>query len=324
MQVRPRLEFLQALQVWRDEHWLRQAVPIRPPAPEISLCTDASLQGWGAHLLPEFVTISGLWTQEERPYHINDLELLAVRKAVQHWRHQLANKVVLILSDNSTVVAYINKQGGTKSRSLCGSVSILLQFAAENHILLTARHIPGRLNVIADALSRTEVCPTEWTLSDAAFRWINGMFPDMTCDAFATRYNRKLPRFFSPFPDSEAAQIDALSCRWSDLDMYAFPPTPLIAKVLVRLETYQGYLTLVAPLAPHRAWFTMLTNRLLLPPVRIPPSQDLLTQPLSGIPMPEPEKMNLHVFRLYGGPLRPRDIQIKQWLVSLAAEGSQL
>ena len=68
--VQPRAVFLQALECWRNESWLRQTVPIRPPTPEFSLCTDASQHGWGAHLLPDFVTISGVWSEVERDLHI--------------------------------------------------------------------------------------------------------------------------------------------------------------------------------------------------------------------------------------------------------------
>ena len=52
-QVPVQQSFLQALQPWTDLAWLQSRVPIRPKTPTQSIGTDASLQEWGAHLLPE-------------------------------------------------------------------------------------------------------------------------------------------------------------------------------------------------------------------------------------------------------------------------------
>ena len=153
--------FQQALQPCIDLAWLQSRVPVRPKTPSQSICTDASLQGWGAHLLPDFVVASGVWNQEEQAKHINELEMLAVMRALQEWCAALTDKSVLILSDNSTVVAYLSKQGGTKSQSLCRLATDIWQFAQLHAIDLQARHIPGRLNVLADVLSRQRVFATE-------------------------------------------------------------------------------------------------------------------------------------------------------------------
>ena len=310
--------FQQALEPWTDLAWLQLRVPIRPPVPTQSICTDASLEGWGAHLLPDFIVASGMWTQEEQARHINELEMLAVLRALQEWTAVLERASVLILSDNSTVVAYISKQGGTRSERLCQLSTIIWQFAQLHSIDLQARHIPGRLNVLADGLSRRRVFATEWTLAPAAFQWLLERFPHMTCDLFATRFNSQLMRFVSPFPDPTAVAVDALSAAWEDSDVYAFPPTPLIPRVLTKLENFAGEMTLVAPLAPHRAWFSMLLDRLLQVPLRIPVTPDLLRQPLSGDLMEDPASLHLHACRLYGGPLRPRDFQVRRWSESLA------
>ena len=51
--------------------------------------------------------------------HINVLELKAVALALQRFKDQCQNQTVLVATDNSTVVAYINKQGGTHSAEMC-------------------------------------------------------------------------------------------------------------------------------------------------------------------------------------------------------------
>ena len=57
--------------------------------------------------------------------------------------------------DNSTVVAYINKQGGTHSVEMCALLWKIMTWCHHYKITLKARHIPGCLNVMADLLSRS-------------------------------------------------------------------------------------------------------------------------------------------------------------------------
>lgn len=85
------------------------------PRPTLTLVTDASNTGWGAHIGME--SVAGSWSQADSQYHINVLELLAVFRALKHFVRIVTGEVVLIKSDNSTVVSYINRQGGTHSRS---------------------------------------------------------------------------------------------------------------------------------------------------------------------------------------------------------------
>ena len=83
---------------------------------DLTIFTDASNQGWGAHMGDS--KISGTWTLADRKLHINCLEFKAVVFALQHWAPLLQGRQVIIATDNSTVVSYINKQGGTRSPTL--------------------------------------------------------------------------------------------------------------------------------------------------------------------------------------------------------------
>ena len=135
--------------------------------------TDASTQGWGAHMGDS--QISGTWTHTDRKLHISCLELKAVIHALQHWAPVLQGHQVMIATDNSTVVSYINKQGGTHSPTLLRlTVELLLWLEAQN-IIVRARHIPGCLNVIADHLSRpNQPISTEWSLHPETVRLSSG------------------------------------------------------------------------------------------------------------------------------------------------------
>ena len=84
-----------------------------------------------------------------RKLHINHLELKAVFLALKEFQDLCSNNIVLVATDNTTVVAYINKEGGMKSASLCALLSRILSWCTRKQVSLKARHIPGQLNVIA-------------------------------------------------------------------------------------------------------------------------------------------------------------------------------
>ena len=115
--------------------------------------------------VPAYFKISGLWTHTDHKLHINCLEFKAVVCALQHWAPLLQGHQIMMATDNSTVVSYNNKQGGTHSPTLLRlTVELLLWLKAQN-IIVRARHISGCLNVIADHLSRpNHPISTEWSL----------------------------------------------------------------------------------------------------------------------------------------------------------------
>ena len=70
----------------------------------------ASVKGWGAHL--ENLAVSGMWSNTDANLQLNILELKAVFLAIRSFQTHLMNKRFLAVSDNATVVSYLNKQGG--------------------------------------------------------------------------------------------------------------------------------------------------------------------------------------------------------------------
>ena len=78
------------------------------PSPSVTLTTDALESGWGAHL--DDIFLAGTWSPAEQLLHINHLELLAVLKTLQSLNRKVANCHILVKSDNSIVVSYLNRQ----------------------------------------------------------------------------------------------------------------------------------------------------------------------------------------------------------------------
>ena len=155
-------------EVRRDLSWWMvrdhlMGVRFGTPAPDLHLYSDASSSGWGAHLLDQ--NVPGVWSNQEKLLHISLLEMKALFLGLQAFREDVIGHHVTAMCDNSTVVAYVNKQGGTVSRALCALTSHLLRWTESFDVHLNARYLPGENNVLADILSRHgQVVGTEWSL----------------------------------------------------------------------------------------------------------------------------------------------------------------
>ena len=115
-----------------------------------------------------------------------------------------------VIGHHSTVVAYVNKQGGTVSRALCLLTSRLLRWTESFDVHLNARYLSGEHNVLADVLSRRgQVIGTEWSLHPQVARSLFRMWGNPSLDLFATCLNAKLPLYCSLVPDPQAIFQDA-------------------------------------------------------------------------------------------------------------------
>ena len=158
---------------------------------------------------------------------------------------------------------------------------------------LKARHIPGRLNMVADKLSR------QWSLLPEVFKTICSRWNQPQIDLFATRFNNKLPLFVSPVPDPLATAVDALSLPWEDLDAYAFPPTAILVKVVEKLQDSPcKRIVLIAPGWPNMPLFWDLVTMSSQIPLSLPNLPNLLTQPFNQISHRNLTNLNLHAWLL--------------------------
>ena len=140
----------------------------RPTITPFKACY-ASKEGWGAHLNEH--TARGTWSESK--LHLNYFELNSVFLALNKFQTLCADKIVLGATDNTTVMSYINKEGGMRSGTLCALLWRILTWCTRHQVTLKARHIPGRLNVVADKLSRLgQTIQTEWSLLQEVFQII--------------------------------------------------------------------------------------------------------------------------------------------------------
>uniref|UniRef100_A0A803J9S3 Core-binding (CB) domain-containing protein n=1 Tax=Xenopus tropicalis TaxID=8364 RepID=A0A803J9S3_XENTR len=170
----------------------------------------------------------------------------------------MKGKHVRIQSDNSTTVAYWIRQGGTRSAAALQEVSRIMTWAEKHQVLLSAVFILGIQNWEADYLSRTTLDPGEWRLKPEIFQKIVKKWGLPCLDVMASRFNTQLPRFLSKVQDPRAEGVDALTSPWHCQLAYAFPPIPLIPRLLLKIRRERIPTILIAPWWPRRAWFAEL------------------------------------------------------------------
>ena len=206
---------LQDLRWWSVVAHIDIGVPLELPLPDLLLFTDASDSGWGASLGDEH--LPGSWSPIALSFLINHQELLAFLLVVMGFVHLLSHQLVALFFDNTTALSYLRKEGGTQSATLNTLAQEILRLCEAHGVHLLPQFIPGRLNVLADSLSRaSQVLSSEWTLSPEVCRELFRRW-SVSIDLFATSLNHRLPAYFSPMVDPQSARMDAMLQPWDNL-----------------------------------------------------------------------------------------------------------
>lgn len=263
---------------WMDKLQHFNDHSVVPPSADMIITTDASKSGWGA--TDQAARIGGAWTMEERTAHINFLEMKAVQLALQTFVSKQNNIHILLLIDNSTTIAYINHKGGTHSKALSNLALNIWDWCVSRRISLHAEHIPGVMNLVADAESRKRLEPSDWMLDQEVFHTLHRVWGPFDIDLFAARHNTQLSRYFSFKPDPGAEAVDALAQTWTNFRAYAFPPFLLIGRCLRKLEQDQvKEMILIVPFWHNQSWFPTLLARLIDIPLILPNFNQIITNP---------------------------------------------
>ena len=318
-------EILQHLRWWLQEDLYHQGIPLKIDPPSFTIFTDASLSGWGAHVEPDGLLFHGVWTEDQSRHHINVLEMKAIFLSLSQAAHKVKNSTVLVSTDNTTVVAYIRRQGGTHSTELSEEAWNVLNLCLAHNIQLLVKHIPGRFNTLADRMSRVDKpISTEWSLNQEIANKIFQIMDFPSIDMFATRLNHRLPFYVSLIPDQKALSIDALTMDWNHIHAYAFPPFHLIPAVISKVRLSQCKIVLIAPLWPDRPWFPELLGLLVLQPVSLPVISNLLAQLKGRILHRNPGHLQLHPWELSNNRYEIDNFQAMLRSMSPKLEGNRL
>ena len=217
-------------------------------SPNLDFWSDASDVGRGAHLGDSVV--SDLWSPQETGLSINVRKLLAVENGLHYFTSQLVDSTVAVFIDNSTAIAYLRNQGGTRSPLLNSVAQRILRWVESVLMVLAPQFIKGKNNVLADSLSRpNQVQGLEWTLKQEVFLLKSPMFSIFFAlprsegfgdECFSSDLGRLSGVCLSTFVTDTAGSEEAPNILWSADDSRS---SLLASKALVSRTT-----------GPHDQW----------------------------------------------------------------------
>ena len=267
--------------------------------------SDASTKGWGCRFGDE--STGGEWSAEEAESHINVLELKAAFLTLQTFKDRFHDCHVHLMMDNTTAIACINKLGSTSSE-LFEVTKQIYEWAIPRNVQLSAAHIPGVENVVADRESRTHNPDMEWKIREDVFHKLCEKFGTPDIDLFASRLNHQLENYVAWRPDPGAIAIDAFSMSWNANYNYAFPPFSMITRLLEKLTREGGQMLLIVPAWPTKPWYPLIGKHLAGPPARLP-SRTLYLPQSPGQAHRLEHRMNLVACPLFVGSTNRKDSQ---------------
>lgn len=182
--------------------------------------------------------------------------------------------------DNVTAVAYIQNLGGRKT-TLNNLTREIIDWARDRDIWLSAAHLPGSLNTVADLESRKTINhDAEWMLNKHCFQSVSNEFGPFDVDLFATRLNFQVTPYVAWRPDPMSMAVDAFNMSWAQFDnCYLFPPFSMVARVLQKMELEGAQGVVIVPLWPTQMWFSKMLKLITAVPLILPMDKHLLTLP---------------------------------------------
>ncbi|KAA6373649.1 MAG: putative Pol polyprotein, partial [Streblomastix strix] len=246
-------------------NWWSKAVRVNSPVPlifiepEVVLTTDSSKEQWGGTIkilsTGEEIKLAGTWTKDWILKSSNQRETAAVLLGMQEISQRFSVgqlKSIRIQSDNSTAIFDINR--GAAAPALASLIDKILQLAELLQVQISAFHIPGRVNNVADFLSRLATSGDyevrQEVLKEALFQ----LKIKPTIDIFANRKNRKCRCFYSLVWDRWAETQDGFKMSWKKEIPLLHPPIMLIQRVLYKITKDQIEGEIVVPNRQAQSW----------------------------------------------------------------------
>ena len=248
--------------------------------PDTIMYTDASGRGWGCNTVSN--RTKGYWSLEEKVLNINALELKAILYGIKTLVKSSSTKHLRIMTDSMTAVWCINKMG-TSHSEVCNYITKeIWDYCIQFNIWISAAHILGKNNHIADSLSRSSNLDAEWMLNPTFFKiGCKRLLFNPNIDLFATYVNTQIKKFVSFLPDPHAYATDAFSMNWHDWNFYAFPPFSLLPRVLKKVKEDAATGIIICPNWPSQAFYPLLMNLIIHTPLKLSARKNLLIMPSS-------------------------------------------
>ena len=141
---------------WRlfAQHWNGTALVISPSARRYQITSDAS-GSWGCGAWYDKYWFSVPWTESCKHLHITVKEMAPVIIAAIIWGHDWKGGLVTVFCDNTAVVAALNNRS-CKEKQVMHLLRVLFFVEAHSQFRISANHITGSSNTLADHLSRNQ------------------------------------------------------------------------------------------------------------------------------------------------------------------------
>jgi hypothetical protein len=192
---------------------------------------------------------------------INWKELRTYNIALERISDLLRGKLIFLKMDNLCAVHYVNAGAG-RIPALADLARSIRLLEASLCVETVAVHLPGELNVTADALSRMQISAKDRdrhgqrVLRQRLFKNVLRKFPELTIDGMASDdgHNSQMPRYACP--SDSFFELD-----FSKEVAWVFPPEELIGPTLMFLRKRRRALLttkVVLLLVPERqraGWF---------------------------------------------------------------------
>ncbi|KAA6365725.1 MAG: hypothetical protein EZS28_038749 [Streblomastix strix] len=236
------------------------------PIPQATVVTDASSQGWVATLeldSGEILVAHGACLSHQIHCTSSRKELQAIHLGIIAFARvckelQITN--LLIRSDNSIAVFDFKRLRAIDT--LAPAVKDIYLTCQQLNIKIITKHVPGKINIIADALSR--LCRSgDYHLHPSyldQIRMIWNIQP--TLDLFASSTTKLLPRQVTAnIKDQQAQWTDAFSNTWTNEILLVYLPIPILSRDISYLNNEATLAIVIAPWWPGQLWFTSLMNQ---------------------------------------------------------------
>lgn len=129
-----------------------QGLAVVPTFREIHVFVDSCSYSWGVWWEDHWA--AGLWSHKICQHHINWKELATIKLAAAKWAKLWSGARVFVHCDNCAAVA-ICTRGASRSAPLAKIMREIFWLISRENCELSVLHIPGKQNIVADALSRS-------------------------------------------------------------------------------------------------------------------------------------------------------------------------
>ena len=275
------------LRWWLEESNVLLGQPLHPLKHALQIFTDASKEGWGAHL--DEHTARGTWSLPESKLHINHLELKAVFLAAKEFRTLCCDKTVLIATDNSGCL-YQQRGGDEVGLSVCPTV--------ENPVLV--------YQTAGNSQGTSHPRPAERDSRQAIQIW-----PDHSNRVVTS--SKSVPSYMLPVAPAPSGPVCYQIQQQTAIVCVTSPRPPDLGKVVERLQDDPcNRIILIAPGWPNMPWFWDLVAMSSQIPLCLPNIPNLVSQPFNQVLHRNLSNLNLHAWLLEPQRSRSR-ASLRQW-----------